>query len=287
MNADGQVNTSPAAKGLAAPAVMAVSGASLYAGAAIAVGLFENFSPVIVAWFRVAAAGVILLILNRPKLRAFGGVAGRNAAIYGVMTMAMNMAFYQSLNHIPMGTAVAIEFLGPVVVAAWGSRRARDWIALFFAAAGVLVISGATWSDNAVGIMWALAAGLFWAGYILISSHIAADKENSRASMSVGFSYAGLLALPVMLLIWPEDPGLPGITVLGLAAGLGLLSAAIPYSLDQVVLRMAGSSYFALLQAILPVVAAIVGALALGQWLTTAEIIGIVLIIIAVGLRRN
>src|SRR5699024_11343670 len=83
------------------------------------------------------------------------------------------------------------------------------------------------------------------------------------------------------------DPGLPGITVLGLAAGLGLLSAAIPYSLDQVVLRMAGSSYFALLQAILPVVAAIVGALALGQWLTTAEIIGIVLIIIAVGLRRK
>ena len=236
-----------------------MSGASLYAGAAIAVGLFENFSPVIVAWFRVAAAGVILLILNRPKLRAFGGVAGRNAAIYGVMTMAMNMAFYQSLNHIPMGTAVAIEFLGPVVVAAWGSRRARDWIALFFAAAGVLVISGATWSD----------------------------KENSRASMAIGFSYAGLLALPVMHLIWPEDPGLPGITVLGLAAGLGLLSAAIPYSLDQVVLRMAGSSYFALLQAILPVVAAIVGALALGQWLTTAEIIGIVLIIIAVGLRRN
>lgn len=287
VNADGQINTSAAAKGLAAPAVMAVSGASLYAGAAIAVGLFENFSPVIVAWFRVAAAGVILLILNRPKLRAFGGVAGRNAAIYGVMTMAMNMAFYQSLNHIPMGTAVAIEFLGPVVVAAWGSRRACDWIALFFAAAGVLVISGATWSDNAVGIMWALAAGLFWAGYILISSHIAADKENSRASMAVGFSYAGLLALPVMLLIWPEDPGLPGITVLGLAAGLGLLSAAIPYSLDQVVLRMAGSSYFALLQAILPVVAAIVGALALGQWLTTAEIIGIVLIIIAVGLRRN
>ncbi|MEY8577395.1 EamA family transporter [Corynebacteriaceae bacterium 6-324] len=266
---------------------MAVSGASLYAGAAIAVGLFENFSPVIVAWFRVAAAGVILLILNRPKLRAFGGVAGRNAAIYGVMTMAMNMAFYQSLNHIPMGTAVAIEFLGPVVVAAWGSRRARDWIALFFAAAGVLVISGATWSDNAVGIIWALAAGLFWAGYIVISSHIAADKENSRASMAVGFSYAGLLALPVMILIWPDDPGLPGITVLGLAAGLGLLSAAIPYSLDQVVLRMAGSSYFALLQAILPVVAAVVGALALGQWLTTAEIIGIVLIIIAVGMRRN
>ena len=280
VNSQGQVS-------LVAPAVMVVSGASLYAGAAVAVGLFESFSPFIVAWFRVAAAGIILLLLYRPKWRAFGGVAGRNAATYGVMTMAMNMSFYQSLNHIPMGTAVAIEFLGPIVVAAWGSRVLRDWVALIFAALGVLVISGATWSDNAIGILWALTAGLFWAGYIVISSHIAADRENSRQSMAVGFSYAGLLALPVMWLMWPEDPGIPGITIIGLAAGLGLLSAAIPYGLDQVVLRMAGPSLFALLQAILPVVAAIIGAIALGQWLTPAEMIGIVLIMAAVALRRN
>ena len=272
---------------LAAPAVMVVSGASLYAGAAVAVGFFESFSPFIVAWFRVAAAGVILLVLYRPQLRAFRGIAGRNAAIYGVMTMAMNMSFYQSLNHIPMGTAVAIEFLGPIVVAAWGSRRARDWAALILAGLGVLVISGATWSDNAIGILWALAAGLFWAGYIIISSHIAADRENSRQSMAVGFSYAGLLALPIMWLMWPQDPGIPGLTILGLAAGLGLLSAAIPYGLDQVVMRMAGPSLFALLQAILPVVAAIIGAIALGQWLTVAEIVGILLIMVAVALRRN
>lgn len=272
---------------LAAPAVMVVSGASLYAGTAVAVGLFESFSPFIVAWFRVAAAGVILLVLYRPQLRAFRGIAGRNAAIYGVMTMAMNMSFYQSLNHIPMGTAVAIEFLGPIVVAAWGSRRARDWAALILAGLGVLVISGATWSDNAIGILWALAAGLFWAGYIIISSHIAADRENSRQSMAVGFSYAGLLALPIMWLMWPQDPGIPGLTILGLAAGLGLLSAAIPYGLDQVVMRMAGPSLFALLQAILPVVAAIIGAIALGQWLTVAEIVGILLIMVAVALRRN
>ena len=98
---------------------------------------------------------------------------------------------------------------------------------------------------------------------------------------------SGLLALPVMVLIWPEDPGIPGLTVLGLAAGLGLLSAAIPYSLDQIVIRMAGPSLFALLQAILPVVAAVVGAIALGQWLTTAEVIGIILIMVAVALRPN
>src|SRR5699024_5279811 len=133
----------------------------------------------------------------------------------------------------------------------------------------------------------ALAAGLFWAGYIIISSHIAADRENSRQSMAVGFSYAGLLALPIMWLMWPQDPGIPGLTILGLAAGLGLLSAAIPYGLDQVVMRMAGPSLFALLQAILPVVAAIIGAIALGQWLTVAAIVGILLLMVAVARRRT
>lgn len=89
-----------------------------------------------------------------------------------------------------------------------------------------------------------------------------------------------------MLWLWPSTVELPAIQVLGLAAGLGLLSAAIPYSLDQVVLRMAGSAYFALLQAILPLVAAVIGALALEQWLSGAEMAGIILVVVAVALRR-
>src|SRR5699024_12448360 len=96
-----------------------------------------------------------------------------------------------------------------------------------------------------------------------------------------------LLSLTVMMMMWHSDPEILGITMCGLAAGLVLLSATIPYGLDQVVLRMAGPSLFALLQAILPVVAAIIGSIALGQWLTPAEMIGIVLIMAAVALRRN
>lgn len=270
----------------AAPAVMVASAASLYAGAAVAVGLFDVFPPVVVAWFRVAAAGIILIVLNRPKLRAFVGKAGANAAAYGVVTMAMNMAFYQAIANLHLGTAVAIEFIGPVLVAAWGSRNKRDWAALVLAAAGVIVISGATWSDNAVGIFWALTAGLMWAGYILLSSRIAGDVSGSRSSMAVGFTWAGLIGLPVAIVLWPEDPAMPAATILGLAMGLGLLSAAIPYSLDQVVLRMGGASYFALLQAILPLVAALIGAVFLGQWLSPAELVGTVMIITAVAMRK-
>ena len=97
---------------------------------------------------------------------------------------------------------------------------------------------------------------------------------------------AAVLALPFMVWLWPAGVDKPATTLLGLALGLGVLSAVIPYTLDQVVMRIAGASYFALLQALLPVVAALLGAVALGQWLSAAEIIGIVLVVAAVALRR-
>lgn len=269
---------------LAAPAVMVGSGVSLYLGAAIAVGLFDVFSPVVVAWFRIAGAAVILLALHRPKVSLFVGEAGVRAATYGVITLAMNMTFYEAIARLPMGTAVAIEFLGPVAVAAVGSRSVRDVVSLILAVLGVVIISGAVWSDSALGLLLALAAGALWAAYIVVGSRIAG--EASWTSMTVGFTWAAVLASPVALLLWPASTGMAPAPLIGLVFGLGLLSAAIPYSLDQVVLRMAGSAYFAVLQAILPIVAAVIGALTLGQFLSLAETVGITLVVAAVALRN-
>ena len=263
-----------------------VSGASLYAGAAVAVGLFAAFPPVVVAWFRITGAAVLLLALRRPPLHAFCGKAGLSAAVFGVVTMAMNMTFYAAINSMPLGTAVAVEFLGPVLVAAWGSRSRRDWLALGMATVGVFVISGASWANADGGILWALAAGLLWAGYIVVGSRLSQDSGVSRMAMPVGFSYGALAGLPLAVWLWPENPTIAAAPLLGLILGLGLLSAAIPYSLDQVVLRLAGASHFALLQAILPLVAAVIGAVALGQWLSVAEVCGVLLVICAVALRR-
>lgn len=270
----------------AAPLVMVVSGVSLYLGAAIGVGLFDVFPPPVVAWFRIAGAAAILIVFNRPKIKAFVGRAGFAAAVYGVTTLAMNMTFYEAIARLPMGTAVAIEFLGPIAVAAVGSRSARDWASLVLAGLGVLIISGAVISDSVTGLLFALGAGALWAAYIVVGSRIAGDAGESRSSIAVGFTWAAIIASPFVLWQWPEDPTMPALTLIGVVAGLGLLSAAIPYSLDQVVLRMAGSAYFALLQAILPIVAAIIGAVALGQWLSIGEIIGIALVVVAVALRR-
>lgn len=270
----------------AASAVMVASGISLYIGAALAVGLFEVFSPVIVAWMRIAGASVFLLALWRPKPSQFTWKTFLQALVYGLVTLTMNATFYLAIAHMEMGTAVAVEFLGPVVVAALGSRSFRDWLSLTLAIIGVVIISGATWSENSTGIMWALAAGGAWACYIVVGSRIAGQAGTSGQSMAVGFAAAALFTTPLVAWQWPEaTPYDPGILVL-LILGLGLLSAAIPYSLDQVVMRMAGTSGFALLQAILPVVAAVVGAIALGQWLSLAEVLGVLAVVIAVALRR-
>ncbi|RNE49767.1 EamA family transporter [Corynebacterium alimapuense] len=265
---------------------MIISGLSLYAGAAVAVGLFDVLPPLIVAWFRISAAALILLAVLRPSPRSFIGRSGAQAAVYGIATMGMNMSFYEAIARLPLGTVVALEFLGPVVVAALGSRSIRDWVALGLAAAGVLVISGAVWSTSASGLFFALLAGGLWAVYILIGTRIVGGVGKPMESMTVGFSIAAVVALPAIWLLWPTSVDLPAPQLFGLAMGLGVLSALIPYSLDQVVMRMAGSSYFALLQALLPVTAALLGAVVLGQWLTGPELLGIVLVVAAVGLRR-
>lgn len=271
---------------LIAPAILVVSGTSLYVGAALAVGLFEVFSPTVVAWMRMSAAALVLLVIHRPHPRSFIGAAGARAAVYGIVTMLMNMTFYEAISRIPLGTAVAVEFLGPIAVAALGSRGLRDWLSLILAGLGVVVISGASWTDSAAGVIFALLAGAMWAAYIVTGSRIAGDSGSSGTSMTVGFTWAAVAGLPVAIWMWPVTVDANMGTVALLALGLGVLSAVVPYSLDQTVMRLSGAANFALLQSILPLVAAVVGAVVLAQWLSAAEIVGIVLVVAAVVLRR-
>lgn len=303
---------------------MVVSGASLYAGAALAVGLFEQFPPAIVAWMRMSAAAVILVVLLRPKLSEFISTSGRLAGLFGLVTLGMNMVFYEAIARLPMGTAVSIEFLGPIAVAALGSRSGRDWLALILAATGVLTLSGAQWSSSASGVLFALGAAVLWAFYIVLGDKVSRDavapepvtgglsaeedfqlsgqlaeqpaqQSSKRTGLAVGFGWAAVLSAPLvgLGLYVAEQAGVASINttmapmlIVGLAIGLGTLSAVIPYSLDQVVLRMAGPAYFALLLALLPLVAAIAGVIVLGQMLTTVEVVGIAAVVAAVAVRK-
>lgn len=290
----------------AAPGVMVASGVSLYAGAALAVGLFDQLPPSIVAWMRISAAGLILVVLLRPSFSEFTTPAGRLAGLFGLVTLGMNMVFYEAIARLPMGTAVAIEFLGPIVVAAMGSRSRRDWVALLLALAGVLTLSGAQWSASATGVLFALGAAVLWALYIVLGDKVSREPiapdpatgdvtAGKRNGLAIGFAWAAVLSAPfVGVAMYLADGSgaasekitMSPIILLGLALGLGTLSAVIPYSLDQVVLRMAGPAYFALLLALLPLTAALLGAVVLGQMLTFVELAGIAAVVAAVAIRK-
>ena len=202
--------------------------------------------------------------------------------MFGLVTTAMNVSFYEAMARIPLGTAVAIEFLGPVAVAALGSRRGRDFASVALASAGVLLLAGVEFDASLTGVLFALGAAAMWAGYILLGKRVA-DAGSGLDSLAVGMALAAVVSAPVILL--PQAAvnasvfADPRTWLLGVC--VGLLSTAIPYVLDQLVLVQIGSAKFALLLALLPVTATLIGVLVLRQVPTPPEMAGIALVVVA------
>ncbi|WP_237570666.1 EamA family transporter [Mycolicibacterium lacusdiani] len=264
------------------PLFFVVGAVSQYAGAAVGVFLFETTDPAAVAWLRAAAAAMALLVWRRPWRTRWTRRTIVAAGGFGIVTVAMNVAFFEAIARIPLGTAVAIEFLGPVAVAALGSRRGRDMVAVVLAAGGVAACAGVQAGADAVGVGFALLAAALWAGYILLGKRVA-DAGAGLDSLAVGMAVAAVvLAAPLLLGQLIDDASVfayPRTWLLG--AAVGVLSTAVPYGLDQVVLTRIGRARFALLLALLPATAAIVGAIALAQRPTVAEAVGIALVMVA------
>lgn len=264
------------------PAFFIVGAISQYIGAAVGVFLFETTDPAAVAWLRAAAAALVLLAWRRPWRRAWtrGGIAV--AGGFGIVTVGMNVAFFESIARIPLGTAVAVEFLGPVAVAAFGSRRPRDLLAVLLVAAGVALLAGAQPGADTLGIVFALVAATLWAGYILLGKRVA-DAGAGLDSLTVGMAVAAVvLAVPLLSGQLLDDPAVfaqPRTWLCGL--GVGVLSTAVPYALDQVVLTRVGRARFALLLALLPATAAVIGALVLHQVPSVPEMMGIAFVMAA------
>ncbi|BBX67575.1 EamA family transporter [Mycolicibacterium psychrotolerans] len=274
--------------GWSVPLFFVVGAVSQYAGAAVGVTLFETTEPSTVAWLRAAGAAAVLLVWRRPWRRRWTRPALRAAAMFGIVTLAMNVAFYEAIARIPLGTAVAIEFTGPVAVAVLGSRRPRDYAAAVLVGAGVYLLAGAQTGVDGAGVAFALLAAALWAGYILLGKRVA-DAGAGIDSLAVGMAVAALLSAPVLL----GAQGVIDASVLTeprtwlLGAGVGVLSSAIPYALDQPVLARVGRARFALLLAMLPATAAVVGAVALAQRPDGAEIAGIALVMAALALSAR
>lgn len=268
---------------LPAPALFVLGGTSLYAGAALGVLLFDDLAPAGVAWLRTVGAAVVLLAWRRPGRGAWRGQRLLLAGVFGVVTAGMNVVFYEAIARIPLGTAVAIEFLGPVAVAAAGSRRPRDGLALLLAVAGVVLMADVQLSASPAGLAFVLCAAALWAGYIVLGKRVSDGGARRGGSglddLAVGMAVAAVLLSPLALTTGPAW-GSP--TLLSLGLGVGVLSSVVPYALDQVVLARVGRARFALLLALLPATAAVVGLLVLRQVPAPLEALGIVAVVAAV-----
>lgn len=261
---------------------------SQYGGAAIGVFLFETTEPSTVAWLRAAAAAVALLAWRRPWRRGWHRRQAGVALMFGLVTIGMNVAIYEAMSRIPLGTAVAIEFLGPTAVAALGSRRRRDVASVALASVGVLLLAGVEFDANLTGVLFALVSAAMWACYILLGKRVA-DTGDGLDSLAVGMTLGAVVLAPVILI--PQvaiDASVfadPRTWLLGLC--IGLLSTAIPYVLDQVVFVQIGSAKFALLLALLPVTATLIGVAVLRQIPSLLELTGIALVVVALALSAR
>jgi inner membrane transporter RhtA len=260
--------------------------ASVQFGSAIAATLFAQVGPAGAVLLRLVSATIVLLALWRPRLRGWTRREVLLAVIFGVVLAGMNLSFYQALHRIPLGVAVTIEFVGPLAVAVSGSRRLVDLVWVALAAVGILALThGGAHSLNALGVAFALVAGCFWGAYILINARVGQAFERGT-----GLALAMLVASLLTLAPGVADGGthLLEPRSLALGAAVGMLSSAIPYSLELEALRRMAASVFGVLMSLEPAMAAFAGFLVLGQGLGARSLAGIALVIAAsVGASRR
>jgi inner membrane transporter RhtA len=260
--------------------------ASVQFGAALAATLFARLGPGGVTFLRLTFASIVLLAVGRPRLRGHARHELVLAAVFGLVLAAMNLSFYEALDRIPLGIAVALEFVGPLAVAVYGSRHRLDllWVAL--AVAGILALTAhGEHGLNGLGVALALLAGCFWAAYIVLNARLGRAYEGG-AGLAIAMCIGALAVAPFGIaaagvhLIEPES--------LALGAAVGILCSAIPYSFELEALRRISTSLFGVLMSLEPAMAALAGFLVLGQALRPRDLLGIGLVITAsVGASRR
>ncbi len=259
--------------------------ASVQFGAAIAKNLFDIVGPTGMVWLRLITSTLVLLAVARPAWRGRSRQDWLVALGFGVSLATMNWAIYQSFARIPLGLAVTIEFVGPLVLAVAGSRRARDFAWVLLAALGVALLGAEPGDVTLAGVAFALLAGAAWAAYIVLSAH-----TGRRWSGVDGLAIASLVA--TVLLTGPawvtEGTGLLEPRVLALGAAIGILSSVIPYSFEMAALRKLRPSVFSILMSLEPAAAALAGILVLGEFLTPVQWTAVACVVVAsVGATRR
>jgi inner membrane transporter RhtA len=252
---------------------------SVQFGAAIAKTLFDEVGPGGTVFLRVLFGAIVLAAIWRPRVAGHDARDLRLAVAFGLVLAAMNLAFYTSLERIPLGIAVTFEFVGPLGVAVFGSRRPRDLLWVGLAAAGIVLLSDFGGTDlDALGVGLALLAGGFWAAYILLSVRVGRAFPGG-AGLALAMVVATVPLAPVGIADAGGDLLVPW--VLAVAAAVGMLSSAIPYALELEALRRLPVGVFGVLMSLEPAVGALAGLVVLGEELAARELAAVGLVVAA------
>lgn len=254
--------------------------ASVQVGAAIGATIFPLVGPAGVVALRQAFAAVALLAVSRPRLRRLTWAAVRPAIALGAVLVVMNVAVYAAVERIGLGPAVTLEFLGPLALALLASRRRLDLVCAVMAAAGVALLTGSVPGIDLLGIVLALTAAAAWAAYILLSQRAGRTLPGVQGT-AIASLVAAVLTSPLLVLALVSLEAHEIVLVLAVGAAAALLSSALPYSIDLVVLRRMPRQRFGVLQSVHPAAAALAGFVVLGQALAPWQIAGLALITVA------
>jgi len=266
----------------------AMSAVFHYLGPAFAVLLFARVEPLGVAWLRIASAALVFALWRRPwryALRLSAADRWTILALGGVLAL-MNATFYLAIDRLPLGTVGAIEFLGPIGLAALGMRTARNWLALASAAAGVYLLTEVRIAGELLGYLFAFANCALFVLYVVLGHRIAAGGGWSGIDrLGAAMLVAMVAALPIG--IADAAPAFRDPVLLAAGAGVGIASSVIPYVCDQLAIARLKRATFALLLSLLPATATLIGLVVLRQVPSVADLLGIGLVVAGVAVHRE
>ncbi len=260
--------------------VLMVTGAvmSVQLGAAIAKLIFDRVGPSGVVLLRLVIASIVLLLVTRPKVRGRSRRDWTVIVAFGTVLATMNLCFYQAVDRLPLGMAVTIELLGPLGLAVGLSRRVPELAWAGLAVVGVVLLGGGSQRLDGVGVLFALAAALCWAAYILLSAETGrrfARVDGLCLAMAVG----AVVALPFGIASGGRDLLTP--TALLVGAAVAVLSSTVNYSLELAALRRLPARAFGVLMSLSPVAATLAGFVVLGQRLSLLQLLAVACVIAA------
>ena len=250
-------------------------------GAALSEPLFERVGPAGVVALRLVLAALLLWSLARPRVRGPARGDMGMAVALGACSGLLTLCFFEAIARIPLGVAVTIEFLGPLGVALAGSRHLRDvgWVLLAGAGVALLTLdNGAGEPLDVTGVAFALLAGAFWAGYILLTKRVGA-RWAGLEGLSVSLAVAALVTLPAGIAVAGGELLIPDVILAGL--GLALLMPLAPYAFELVALRRLPTALFGVIMSLEPAIAALFGFLILGQGLAVTGVVAIAMVSLA------